>query len=134
MSIPYGYKIENGKIQINPSQQQQIITFFERYIAGMSVADAGRDLPLSHSTLRLTLMRSLYLGTDYYPQMMPEELFNTAQAAMRERSKAGRRRRESRPIYSEFDYLPSKGDEDPVRTAYHSIVAATKTKNQNRNI
>ncbi|MBR2553971.1 MAG: recombinase [Aeriscardovia sp.] len=78
--IPYGYIISEGKAQIDPGCAEKLMQFFKNYLGGLSIEDAGCDIPLGRTSLGKMLKNPVYLGDDYYPQIIDAEIFEAAQA------------------------------------------------------
>ena len=59
---------------------EKITTFFEQYLKGATLIGAARTagIKCSQRELPLLLHNSTYLGDDYYPQILDEDLFKKA--------------------------------------------------------
>lgn len=70
--VPYGYRIENGAAVVVPEEAEKLKCYFQRYLAGESMAAAGRAarLPCCDGTLPRLLSRREYAGTEYYPPII----------------------------------------------------------------
>lgn len=81
--IPYGYRIEDGKAVVDEVQAKQVRTFFKEYISGkaLKVAAETVGLKLFYGSAGRMLRNTHYLGDDYYPAIIDQELFNKAKAA-----------------------------------------------------
>ena len=79
--IPYGYKIVNGKAAINEEQAVVVRKFFEGYISGQSLkaASINAGLDICHGSAGRMLRNKHYLGDDYYPAIIEQELFDKAE-------------------------------------------------------
>lgn len=79
--IPYGYKIVNGKAAINEEQAASVRKFFEGYISGQSLkaASTNAGLDICHGSAGRMLRNKHYLGDDYYPAIIEQELFDKAE-------------------------------------------------------
>ena len=86
--IPYGYIISEGKAQIDPGCAEKLMQFFKNYLGGLSIEDAGCDIPLGRTSLGKMLKNPVYLGDDYYPQIIDAETFEAVQAERKRRYKA----------------------------------------------
>ena len=73
--IPFGYRIVDGKAQIDPVESMQLKKYFDLYLDGSSMADAATEagLQCSATTFRNLLKRKEYAGTDYYPAIITSE-------------------------------------------------------------
>lgn len=78
--IPYGYKIKNGKAVLDTVKAKQIQILFEEYVSGRAIQEAGNKAGIerTHATLGRMLDRRLYMGDDFYPAIVSEELWNKA--------------------------------------------------------
>ena len=75
--IPLGYYIKDGKPYADDIKALQINTLFKNYISGMGLIDAASSVgfKMTHSSVKRLLMNKHYLGDEYYPQIIDEELF-----------------------------------------------------------
>ena len=88
--VPYGYEIVDGKAVINQAEASILKAYFELYLSGLSMAQAGRKagLQCSSTTFRNRLKRKEYCGTDYYPPLVTPE-YQSELAAEWEKRKGG---------------------------------------------
>lgn len=88
--VPYGYKIENGKAVVDEEKSLQITGLFEAYIAGSALKTAADSVGImvTHSSIGRMLTNKNYLGTEFYPAIIDEIVFNTAQGERMKRAKA----------------------------------------------
>lgn len=86
---PYGYRIVRGEALIDSEQALNIRTFFRLYLEGFTIDDAGHDagIPKGRMATGMILSNPIYLGTDFYPRIIPDDVFQAAQA---ERAKRNR--------------------------------------------
>ena len=86
---PYGYRIVRGDALIDSEQALNIRTFFRLYLEGFTIDDAGHDagIPKGRMATGMILSNPIYLGTDFYPRIIPDDVFQAAQA---ERAKRNR--------------------------------------------
>lgn len=65
--VPYGYKIVNGKAEIETDEAYRLRTFFDLYLGGeaMSAAAKKAGLPYSPSGLTHLFKKKVYLGTGF---------------------------------------------------------------------
>lgn len=77
---PYGYKVENGKFVINNEEAIILKKLFEVYIECESMTAAAKRVGINktHSVIGRLIKNKKYLGTEVYPQIIDEELFNKA--------------------------------------------------------
>ena len=80
--IPYGYRIVDGKAVVDKAQAEQVRRFFEEYISGKSLKAAAKEagLKLISSSAGCMLRNIRYLGDDYYPTIIEQDLFDKAEA------------------------------------------------------
>ena len=83
---PYGYDIVGGKAVVNEEQADIIRKICSNYVSGMSMTAAAKDagVTMTHSREKHLLQNKRYLGDDFYPPILTEEL---AQAFETERLK-----------------------------------------------
>lgn len=124
--IPYGYKVIDGKAVIDPVEQERLMTFFRLYLEGCPLRDCQREsgLPRSYQGAELLISKRQYLGTDFYPAMISEELFDSLQKELQRRKEARKphvmqRRIIPIPVYTAFSYSPPSST-DPT-LLYNSI-------------
>ena len=79
--IPYGYRIVDGKAVVDEVQAEQVRSFFEEYISGkaLKVAAENVGLKIFHGSAGRMLRNTHYLGDDYYPAIIDQELFDKAE-------------------------------------------------------
>lgn len=86
--IPYGYRIEDGKAVVDEIQAEQVRAFFEEYISGKALIVAAETvgLQLFHGSAGRMLRNTHYLGDDYYPAIIDQELFDKAEEERKSRA------------------------------------------------
>ena len=86
--IPYGYRIEDGKAVVDEIQAEQVRTFFKEYISGkaLKVAAETVGLKIFHGSAGRMLRNTHYLGDDYYPAIIDQELFDKAEEERQSRA------------------------------------------------
>lgn len=90
---PYGYRIENGKAVIDETAAAQVRELYKKYLSGLSLMDAAKEagLALLHSGAKRMLQNRHYLGDDFYPAIIEQDMFDAAMAELQKRSaKLGR--------------------------------------------
>lgn len=94
--IPYGYRIENGRVVIDEAQAATVRDFFQNYIFGMALVPAAEKvgLKLYHGSAGRMLRNKKYLRDDYYPAIIDKETFDKAEKIRMSRAKALGRVRE----------------------------------------
>lgn len=136
--IPYGYRIENGIAVVDEMAAEQVRHMFENYLKGDSLTKAAEnaDINANHSSVKLMLQNSRYLGDGFYPQIISEEIFNAAAKELENRAeRLGRkgRTKEKRsaiiPLHFSFENA-SDYFNDPVQQAeYMYGLIKTEVKN-----
>ena len=136
--IPYGYKIVNGKAAINEEQAVVVRKFFEGYISGQSLkaASINAGLDICHGSAGRMLRNKHYLGDDYYPAIIEQELFDKAEEVRMARAGSlGRIRelkQEQKPMAEKCFSLKSapKRFSDPFKQAEYaySLIESKVTK------
>ena len=86
--IPYGYRIEDGKAVVDETQAEQVRTFFKEYISGKALKVAAETVVLKmfHGSAGRMLRNTHYLGDDYYPAIIDQELFDKAEEERQSRA------------------------------------------------
>ena len=89
--IPMGYKVVNGKIEICEEHRKLIRQIFNDYDSGIStrkiaeqfktmkIKNAQNRVAWTHVSIGRILENPNYLGTEYYPQIIEEELYTRVQ-------------------------------------------------------
>lgn len=87
---PYGYRIEDGIAVIDQEAARKLRRLYENYISGMSLktAAAKAGIETYHSTAKRLMMTRHYLGDDFYPAIIDEEIFHKAQEELTKRAAA----------------------------------------------
>lgn len=73
---PYGYDIIGGKAVVNEEQADIIRNICKNYLSGMSMIAAAKEagVTMTHSRVKHLLQNKRYLGDDFYPAILTEEL------------------------------------------------------------
>ncbi len=79
--IPYGYRIEKGKIQIDDIQAWKLKVLYESYVSGMTLQKAHEvsKIESSFNAVKTMLKNPVYTGCDGYPQIIENALFESVQ-------------------------------------------------------
>ena len=114
-SIPYGYQIIDGKAVPHPLESRKLQVFFDRYVNhgdSVAVAAAMAEIQMVKESCRRMLTNPVYLGTDYYPQLITPDLMEKARQAMAVKRKGYVGRKGSRlkpiPVRTQFIFIPGK--------------------------
>lgn len=121
---PYGYRIENGIAVVNDNEAQCIRNIFNNYIDGMSLSEAAKaaGYPIVHSSVKHMLTKSCYCGDDFYPPIIDEATFQTANEELKRRASnmnlVGKKRRIIPKPQTEFIMgTPQRHYDDPYKQA-----------------
>lgn len=78
---PYGYRIVDGKAEVDEGQATQVRELFENYISGMGLQAAAEKagLQIYHGSAGRMLRNTHYLGDEYYPAIIDRETFDKAE-------------------------------------------------------
>ena len=85
--IPYGYRIKGGKVFSDDIMARQVRVFFESYISGMSIQQAYEtsEITFSFNAAKTMLGNPIYIGTEDFPKILDEELFEAVQEERKRR-------------------------------------------------
>lgn len=85
----YGYKVVNGKIEVDDEEAKQIKEVFDAYVGGESLTLSGKkaNLPYTHSMIKSILKNQKYIGDENYPAIVDKEIFDKAKQVMAEKTK-----------------------------------------------
>lgn len=90
---PYGYSIENGKAILDEIKTEHVKELYKGYLAGLSLKDAAKKAGIDcyHATASRMLQNKCYLGDEFYPSIIHEEIFKKAgEEKQRRAAKLGR--------------------------------------------
>lgn len=122
---PYGYRIENGNAVIEPKEAEAVVKMCEGYLGGLSLKAAAETAGIvaTHCQAKRMMQNEKYLGTDYYPAILTNELMDQVKAEIERRaSSLGREftpkvRERKRPV-TEFVFEKGESDfYDPYKRA-----------------
>lgn len=79
--IPYGYKITAAQAVIDEVAAENVRRLFNEYLVTGSIRAATIRVGIekTHSVIGRLLKNRVYLGDNYYPQIVDEELFKRVQ-------------------------------------------------------
>lgn len=94
---PYGYRIEDGIAVIDQEAAGKLRKLYENYISGMSLkaAAAKAGIETYHGTAKRLMITRHYLGDDFYPAIIDEEIFHKAQEELSQRAALCRMNRDT---------------------------------------
>ena len=109
---PYGYRIEYGTAVADPNESPRLLRLFELYVSGSSIESAARAAGVTRaiSNCSAILRNEIYLGTDFYPALVPQTLFEQAQSERARRCRP-KRKRQKKPVVipTRFRWIPFDG-------------------------
>lgn len=97
-NIPFGYTMENGKIIFHPTESQAVQDIFSDYLDGQSLLKIAQSLNerqveyLSRTTgwnkarLKRIIEDKRYIGSDGYPPIIEQSVYDKAQAVRASRN------------------------------------------------
>ena len=96
---PYGYIIVNGKAVIDEANAGRIITLYKEYVDCKSMRAAAKKAGIdkTHSMIGRFLKNEVYVGTEYYPPIIDEDIFAKAQEIRGNNAKSQNRMGAYRP-------------------------------------
>ena len=95
--IPIGYKLADGKIQLDEPKAAVVKRIFADYLSGISTSalakrltemgfpNANSKASWNHSSIGKILENVKYLGDEFYPQIIDAEMFDRVRKLRRER-------------------------------------------------
>lgn len=91
--ILYGYRIVEGKAEVDEESARQVKMLFTRFLEGESLAAASKNCSLNftHSQVDWMLEKREYCGDSFYPPIISTEVFMQVQEErLRRATKLGR--------------------------------------------
>ena len=87
---PYGYRIKDGKAIICQEEADQVRRIFAGYLSGLSLKTAAEEagVTMQHSTIKHLLQNKYYTGDDFYPAIIDQETFDSAEVERTRRERA----------------------------------------------
>ena len=88
-TIPYGYRMKDGKIAIHEEEACALKSLFENYLSGMSLKASAQSagITFTHSVIRRLLENPIYAGSEGYPALISEEWLKQAHELRLSRAK-----------------------------------------------
>ena len=89
--MPMGYRMIKGQIKFDPEKAAIVQSIFQKYLDGMSMHQIAREMMeagvpnanhksnWSHGTVGKILQNKRYLGDEFYPTLIEQELFDKVQ-------------------------------------------------------
>lgn len=90
---PYGYIIENGQAVIDELNAERVRMLFREYIECKSMRAAAKKVGIekTHSVIGRFLKNKVYVGTEFYPQIVDEDTFVKVQEIRENNAKSQNR-------------------------------------------
>lgn len=97
--IPYGYWVKDAKGIIYEPEADKVVALYRAYLEYDSMSAAAKKVRINkiHGSIGRILKNTVYLGTDFYPQLLDEELFTKVQKARKENAVRKNRIKEIKP-------------------------------------
>lgn len=134
---PYGYIIENGKAVVDEQMAERVRTLFQEYIECGSMRAAAKKVGIdkTHSVIGRILKNQVYVGKEYYPQIVGEDTFAKAQEIRGNNAKSQNRIGAYRPhLKAEIGtFTIGKVEvqyEDPYKQAEYAYSKITEVANE----
>ena len=98
--VPYGYRIVDGQAVPDPVDAKNLRMMYSLYLKGFTIDDAAHDagVPRKGSSAGSLLNNRVYLGTDFYPRLIQDDVF--------EKTQEERQRRARKPSITNLMYSP----------------------------
>ncbi|MBO7675860.1 MAG: recombinase family protein [Atopobiaceae bacterium] len=80
-TIPFGYRMRDGRIVPDPNERRQLTALFSAFVAGdsLNACRAKAGISRAPQTCKRMLANTLYAGSDQYPPLVSSQLFYAAQ-------------------------------------------------------
>lgn len=97
-NIPFGYRMENGKIILHPTESQAVQDIFSDYLDGQSLLKIAQSLNerqveylpgttgWNKARLKRIIEDKRYIGSDSYPPIIEQKIYDKAQAVRASRN------------------------------------------------
>jgi len=114
---PYGYRIENGIAVVDEHAAEQVQALYQSYLSGDSLRTVANKVGIDafHAGVGKILKNRHYLGDDYYPTIIDQDIFAAVQEERNRRASALGRIREP------------KEDEAAVYPTIFRLIEGTQT-------
>ena len=134
---PYGYKIINAQAVIDEPIAEKVRQLYAKYLESGSMRAAAKTVGIekTHSVIGRLLRNKVYLRTNYYPQIVDEEIFEKVQELRSSNAKSQNRIREfeAPPELELKDYKLDKVAEkytDPYQQAEYAYSMIEEDKHE----
>ena len=138
MHTPYGYKIENAQAVIDEPVAEKVRQLFVEFLncGSMSAAAIKVGIEKTHSVIGRILKNEVYLGDEYYPQLIDEELFRKVQELRNSNARSQNRIRDyikQEPVAENIQYRIGKVQqhyENPYQQAEYAYGLIEEEKHE----
>ena len=105
---PYGYKIVNGMAVIDEIEGAAVRKLYEGYLSGLGLQAAADEagIPVNHCQAKRMKLNKKYLGTDYYQDIVSEDIMEQVKAELTRR--AGKLGRVFEPKEQDLPIVPTR--------------------------
>ncbi|MCI7492189.1 MAG: recombinase [Lachnobacterium sp.] len=105
---PYGYKIVNGMAVIDEIEGAAVRKLYEGYLSGLGLQAAADEagIAVNHCQAKRMMLNKKYLGTDYYPALVSEDIMEQVKAELTRR--AGKLGRVFEPKEQDLPIVPTR--------------------------
>lgn len=105
---PYGYKIVNGMAVIDEIEGAAVRKLYEGYLSGLGLQAAADEagIPVNHCQAKRMMLNKKYLGTDYYPALVSEDIMEQVKTELTRR--AGKLGRVFEPQEQDLPIVPTR--------------------------
>ena len=135
---PYGYKIEKGEAVIDESIAEKVRQLFIEFLncGSMRAAAVKVGIDKTHSVIGRLLRNEVYLGDEYYPQLIDDELFQKVQEQRNSNARSQNRIRDyikQTPVAENIQYRIGKVQqryENPYQQAEYAYGLIEEEKHE----
>ena len=134
---PYGYKIINAQAVIDEPIAEKVRQLYAEYLESGSMRAAAKKVGIekTHSVIGRLLKNKVYVGTDYYPQIVDGEIFKKVQELRGSNARSQNRIKEfeAPPELELKDYKLDKVEEkytDPYQQAEYAYSKMEEDDNE----
>ncbi|WP_407567459.1 hypothetical protein HL660_08210 [Limosilactobacillus fermentum] len=86
-TVTFGYRISDGKIEIDPVNGQRVKNIFKDYLNAKTLTGVALNNGFKfHGAVKRILVNQTYLGTDDYPQLISQKVFEQVQTEVKNRA------------------------------------------------
>ena len=86
-TVTFGYRISNGKIEIDPVNGKRVKNIFKDYLNAKTLTGVALNNGFKfHGAVKRILVNQTYLGTDDYPQLISHQIFEQVQTELKNRA------------------------------------------------